>query len=445
MRSLYPVRSYHRTVVGISCGATLFAVALGTQQPALARAKFEPHGDRVYTGVSVPKTWDDAGLRTQLRQYQSQVGKRAAVVTWFASTYEKGRLTSWRRNYLPTLRRVQRSGAVSLVKFSVQDYAYNQTRKMAGLREITYGVYDAYFAEFADTVRAFRSPVFISINHEMNGTWYPYSAAYPGSSVTPADYIASWRHIVDIFRRRGARNAAFVWSPNVPDVGPFSFTQYYPGDAYVDWVGVSFYSGNAVEGLDQVYQTYAAQKPIFLTEWATGVDKNIYNGSFRGEAQWLSEFFSALETRYPRVKAISWFQWDKSREGESDYRLQRVPGQRYVYAMALRNPRYLASTGNLATDLSSRATRPVVRSFVRPLPRIVARPVIRSVARIVPMPRRATAPATVAYTPPAFTPPSYVRPATVEPAPVARTIEYTIPHRTGIRRLHLTLLPPQSQ
>jgi hypothetical protein len=321
------------------------AIALGAS-PARAQglAKFEPAGNGVYHGVSVQETWTDAGLREQTQEYQKLAGKRLAVITWFASLYEKGNMTAWRHNYIATLERVKRMKAVSLVKFSVQDYAYDRTGKMAGVKQISQGVYDAYFEEFADTIKSFKDPVFISVNHEMNGTWYPYSQAYPGSTATAADFVAMWQRIVDIFRKRGANNAAFVWSPNVPDVGPVPYSKYYPGDAYVDWVGVSFYSGNPISNLDPIYRTYAARKPIFITEWATSPEQNKHYPGFPGEAKWVAEVFKALDERYPRVKAISWFQHDKS---DGNHLLQRVPEQRQVYQEDVQSPRYIDTAGNL--------------------------------------------------------------------------------------------------
>jgi hypothetical protein len=304
-------------------------------------AKFEPPGNRVYHGASLPDTWNESGLRAQVQEYQRVAGKRISVVTWFASAYEQGRLTSWRNNYALPLARVRKAGAVSLIKFSVQDYAFAQTGRIASTRDIARGVYDAYFEEAAEAVRDFNDPVFVSINHEMNGTWYPFSEAFPGSSVTAQDYVAAWRRIVDVFRRKGANNAAFVWSPNVPDVGPVPYTKYYPGDDYVDWVGVSFYSGNPMSNLAQIYRTYAAKKPIFITEWATGEDKSRYFVGFPGEAQWIEQFFASLEKNYTRVKAISWFQWDKRQYGESNYQLQRVPEQAQTYTAQIQNPRYV--------------------------------------------------------------------------------------------------------
>lgn len=323
------------------CLSAAVAACIGLSHPARA-AKYEPAGDKVYHGASLPDTWSENGLATQLRSYQSIAGKRLSVVTWFASTYENGRMTSWRQSYAPVMTRVKRAGALSLIKFSTQDYAFDSTRKIATTKQIAQGVYDAYFVEAAQAVKEFGSPIFISIDHEMNGTWYPYSEAYPNSGVTAGDFVMAWQRIVNIFRKVGANNAAFVWSPNVPDVGPVAFTKYYPGDDYVDWIGVSFYSGNRMEAMDTIYRTYSDRKPFFITEWATAPEKSRYYPGYPGDANWVNQVFQALVTRYPRVKAISWFNWNK---GDGNYLLQRVPDQTRVYAADVAAPRYLDSPG----------------------------------------------------------------------------------------------------
>jgi len=327
--------------------ALLFCFAAPSAS-AQSRAKYEPSGDRVYHGASVPQTWNDAGLRTQVQEYQRYAGKKLSVVTWFASAYEKGSLSLWTNNYAMPLQRVKKAGAVSLIKFSVQDYVYSKTKAIADTRRIARGEFDAYFEDAADAVKRFGGPVFISVNHEMNGTWYPYSEAYKkGATMTADDFIASWKRIVDVFRRKGANNVAWVWSPNVPDVGGVPFSKYYPGDDYVDWVGVSLYSGEAITGLDKIYKAYAARKPFFVTEWATGPDKSKHNRNFPGEAKWIDEFFKGIEKNYPRVKAISWFHWNKSEDHEDDYRLQRVPEQAAVYQSDVSNARYVDKADDL--------------------------------------------------------------------------------------------------
>ncbi len=316
--------------------------------PLLAQgAKFEPPGDMVYHGASLPRVWE-SGLSTELANYSKVAGKKLSIVTWFASYYENGspRPTSWKQNYLPNLYRVRDAGAMSLIKFSTQDNQYAATGQIARTSEIASGKYDSYFAEFADTIKLFGGPVFISFDHEMNGNWYPYSQGYTGArpvGATAQDYVAAWRRIVGIFKARGVGNAAWVWSPNVPDVDPASSapaSDYYPGDDVVDWVGASFYSGNVIANMKPFYQTYAARKPIFITEWATAPEKSRYYGSsYPGDAAWVRSFFKAIETSYPRVKAISWFEW---KQADGDYLLQRVPEQAQSYSLSIQKPRYIA-------------------------------------------------------------------------------------------------------
>ena len=348
------------------------------------RAKYEPVGDSVYHGASLPDAWSENGLRHQIADYNAAAGKKISVVTWFASAYEKGRMTNWSQSYAPNLARVQRLGAVSLIKFSTQDYAWDETHKMADLKAIGRGMWDEYFKQAAISVKAFGGPVFISIDHEMNGNWYPYSQAYPSAQTTAADYVAAWKRIVDIFNKNGATNVAWVWSPNVPDVGGVGYENYYPGDGYVDWIGVSLYSGNDPTAMDEIYQKYSAKKPFFITEWATSPAKNQYNPQFPGEVAWVKEFFETLNDRYPRVKAISWFNWN---QGDGDYRLQRVPAQAKAYAGDVAAPRYLDSAGSLVADNTRPAaprldvpSREVILHDVTPVenPKAQAAPVKRT-------------------------------------------------------------------
>jgi len=333
--------SIHRLIVFVA--ASLVALGL-CASPSFAQGKYEPGGDAVYHGAGLPDYWSENKLSQNVNRYKQLSGKNLAVITWFASLYEKGDKTSWPQNYAHNLARIKRMGDVSLIKFSTNDPAYEGNHKMASPPDITRGIYDAYFNQFADTIKDFGDPVFISINHEMNGNWYPYSQDYPGTNFTAADYIAMWKHIVTLFRSRGANNVAWVWAPNVPDVNGVPADAYYPGDTYVDWIGPSFYSGNQLNAMDNLYRTYASRKPFFITEWATSPEKNKWNSAFPGEAQWVAGFFEALQKRYPRVKGISWFEWKKD---DGDHRLERVPGQQQSYAAQVKDARYLDDASGL--------------------------------------------------------------------------------------------------
>jgi hypothetical protein len=134
------------------------------------------------------------------------------------------------------------------------------------------GASDAYITQFAQAVHAFGKPVALSFGHEMNGNWYPWGV----KQTTAAQFKAAWRHIHDLFTQAGATNVVWVWNPNVilalPDV---QLEPYWPGDSYVDWVGLTAYFGVAgphtFDGLYGATITEVKQfttKPFIIAETA---------------------------------------------------------------------------------------------------------------------------------------------------------------------------------
>ncbi|MFN8556298.1 MAG: glycosyl hydrolase [Dehalococcoidia bacterium] len=88
-------------------------------------------------------------------------------------------------------------------------------------------------------------PVFVRYMHEMNlnfGT-YPWAAFRCGGA---AGYIQAFQRVHDILVQAGATNVLHVWCPNAywganDASNHLWFKQYYPGDAYVDWMCVDGY------------------------------------------------------------------------------------------------------------------------------------------------------------------------------------------------------------
>jgi mannan endo-1,4-beta-mannosidase len=108
---------------------------------------------------------------------------------------------------------------------------------------IASGRYDGYLTAYADAVSAYHHPVILSFGHEMNGGWYSWGYRH----TSPAVFVAAWRHIVNLFRVRGARNVTWMWTiniihgaHNVPSPGP-----WWPGSSYVAWVGIDGYYYNS--------------------------------------------------------------------------------------------------------------------------------------------------------------------------------------------------------
>ena len=85
----------------------------------------------------------------------------------------------------------------------------------------------------------------------------------------------------DLFVKDGATNVRWVWSPNVEYSTSTPFADVYPGDAYVDWIGVSGYNDGPTDqwhywtSLHDVFaQSYAdltalSSKPMMIAETAS--------------------------------------------------------------------------------------------------------------------------------------------------------------------------------
>ena len=156
---------------------------------------------------------------------------------------------------------VANDGAVPLVQM-------NPTR--TSVAAIAAGQYDSYLSTYAEAVRAYHHPVILSFGHEMNGYWYSWGYTH----TSPAVFVAAWRHIVTLFRALGAQNVTWLWTINtihkqtrVPSPGP-----WWPGNSYVNWVGIDGYFTNSssvfasVFGPTIVYVRTLTHDPILITE-----------------------------------------------------------------------------------------------------------------------------------------------------------------------------------
>ena len=78
--------------------------------------------------------------------------------------------------------------------------------------------------------------VFLRIGYEFDGEWNHYS---------PSKYIPAFRYIVDRLRENGVTNFVSVWQSATYPGGTYlnlPFQDWYPGDEYVDWLGLSYFT-----------------------------------------------------------------------------------------------------------------------------------------------------------------------------------------------------------
>lgn len=105
-------------------------------------------------------------------------------------------------------------------------------------RAIISGAWDATLnGVFQAWASAGHPVIYIRPGWEMNGNWYAWSV----TSANAADFVAAFQHIATLAHNFSGAKITVVWTPSVPIVGAAAASSYYPGDAYVDAIGVDIY------------------------------------------------------------------------------------------------------------------------------------------------------------------------------------------------------------
>ncbi|GAA0806216.1 glycoside hydrolase family 26 protein [Spirilliplanes yamanashiensis] len=218
------------------------------------------------------------------------------------------------------------AGAVPMVSWRGTDY-----------RHINDGSSDWIIERAAKGFKKYGKPVLLRWAWEMNGDWYAWGGPKNGNDLD--GFKSAWKRLWRIFRDTGADKVAFVWGPNWnsrPGTPANDMVNYYPGDRYVDWVGVSGYPLNKQkpeELYGGIYRQFSARKPIMLAETA-GIDHG--PGT---KAAWTTAL-QAWVKEHPAVCAQVWFDTDTHPFSEENFRIDSSPDVLTAYRALARDPRF---------------------------------------------------------------------------------------------------------
>jgi mannan endo-1,4-beta-mannosidase len=205
------------------------------------------------------------------------------------------------------------------------------------LAELASGAFDAVFTEWATAAAANGKPVVLRFAHEMNGNWYSWGETANGNNY--GEFVELWKHVHDIFDEAGATNVVWFWNVNrVDNLKDKGLARYYPGDAYVDWVGMSgYYRFDTVPAtFDSTFAMTLAElnkvttsKPIVLGETAAGTSNS-------NRVAWTNDFFDGL-LEHPEIWGFVWFNDSKN---SNDWRIQYSAEVTAAFAAGVADPRY---------------------------------------------------------------------------------------------------------
>lgn len=193
--------------------------------------------------------------------------------------------------------------------------------------DILEGRYDGTIQRICTKLADLDSQVTVRWGHEMDIK----NGRYPWSDWSPDDFISAYRHFVDTCRAR-APEVEFMWSPR----GDRDLAAFYPGDAYVDEIGLSVFGLQSYDNLafggerdfasllkPSYDRAKKFKKPVFISEFGCSGDEAYVSRC--------NDFSAEALKQFPLLKGVVYYsavepgEWPAS-FGKPDWRVRPDAG-----------------------------------------------------------------------------------------------------------------------
>src|SRR6266498_1392068 len=289
-------------------------------------------GPSIYWGAMVNgKVPSSTNLSGVFATFETRSGKKMSIIHWGQPW--KMSDGSWGEFQTIYFNNARSHGYIPMINWASQKLGAGINQANFQLRDVYGGTYDTYIRRWANAAKSWGHPFFLYFDPEMNGWWSPWGEGKTSSGAiingnSAGDYVRAWRHVHDIFTSVGATNVTWVWAPNHMSTS----SQYpvlstlYPGDAYVDWTGLSVYNKyptwaglnpllTGSEGMTWFRNSYndvltlAPNKPMMLAQWAS-IEAG--DGGAK-KAAWITDALTVqIPVNFPKIKAVVWFNWQET-------------------------------------------------------------------------------------------------------------------------------------
>lgn len=189
------------------------------------------------------------------------------------------------------------------------------------LELINSGQVDQKLRDFTCYLMSLNRPIFLRFAYEFDGTWNRYE---------PQAYKKAWQRMHRIIREEHAeQHIAMVWQGASYCSINNDINDWYPGDNYVDWIGLSYFTPQDCQWrkVDELINfARAKQKPLMIAESANQRHDNAqltYSTELNGENRqaisaqavwdtWYARFFQFIEDNRDVIRAVAYINanWD---------------------------------------------------------------------------------------------------------------------------------------
>ena len=179
---------------------------------------------------------------------RAESGLKPGIVLFFLQWPAPGAKGEFPRE---SLMNIHQAEAVSCLTWEPMYHDEKGKETAVSHEQILGGAYDPYLRAFARAAQQWGRPFIIRFAHEMNLIRYHWGSTRKDyGPASPGIYGKIFRYVVEIFRQEGANNVVWAFCPNAEsqphprwDGAKWNrASDFYPGDAYVDLLGMDGYN-----------------------------------------------------------------------------------------------------------------------------------------------------------------------------------------------------------
>lgn len=276
-----------------------------------------------------------------LKSLEDRIGKKVAIAHYYRGWEELEK-----PQVISELNAISANGWRPMISANPYFFDKCQANGQNLYRAIANGNCDNFMRAVAKNLKSFGKPLFLRFAWEPNINAMEWGILRVGA--TSADFISAWRKFHDITKSEGATNITWVFSPNVG--GNIAYKDLYPGDSYVDWVGLDGYNWGTTQSWSS-WQTFsqvfassyreitsvASQKPLMIAE----VNSTDAGGD---KAAWYTNTLEKeLPANFPRVKAVVFYNEDRSAKENVNWLIDITPESLAAFKKGIAKAFYLSS------------------------------------------------------------------------------------------------------
>lgn len=300
----------------------------------------------IYLGMWTEGFWNDTTFRLQpekLINLENSIGKKMAI-----AHYYRGWENLYKPSIIEELRAIDSQGWRPMLSTNPFFFDKCPSQNMPLYKAIASGNCDNFLREAALNLKTFGKPLLLRYAWEMNIDSIEWGVGKTGSS--PQDFINAWRRFHDIAKSQEASNIIWVFSPNVETSSSIPYSQLYPGDSYVDWLGLDGYNwgtskswtywqsftlvfNNSYKNLTQL----SPFKPLMIAEVNTtdqGGDK----------ANWYRKMLTEeIPNNFPQIKAVIFYNENRNAQEQVNWLINNTPETLSAFSESIKNPIYISS------------------------------------------------------------------------------------------------------